>query len=906
MKPAVVSSYAAKDIQVLEGLEAVRRRPGMYVGGTDIAALHHLIYEVVDNSLTYDMPIIVSENGRLRLLPIGALVDEQMAERAEDVEIGETMQALRGEVDLKVLAFSPEDYRLAWRPVSALFRHRVNSLIYHLHLATGRQVEITAYHSLFTVRGGEVVPVRGDELQPGDYVVAPRAWVEPSAYTRQINLVEALLDLPPHVTRKFYLYGVRPALTATMRAALAPDLARPAQWNDYIHYDYLPFNLLRELPQDLIDAFDEAVVGTKYCKLPRHLAVNRALVELLGLYAAEGCVVYDRGRDHRALVFSFSLHEPELTDYTVRLIQEAFGYEARPAYVHASAQTVKVGAEIVAVLFEDILGVGARSDSKRVPDLIFNLPPDLRQRYLMAYLSGDGYPAAEFARHLLRETAPDEADRAKYAFNTASRGLACGLQYLLASLGKTWSAATLPLAEQPAAHPVTVNYRGREREYSLVRRSNVHRVDFYWNDGASYLHYIPYDEIVETCADSMVRSARRQGQIGLSRPRLKRLVEQGRLTLQGRGEAFLKGDLGLLKVTRIEPVEDYSHEWVYDVSVPDGENFVAGFGPIVCHNSIDEALAGVCDRIGVIVRPDSSVRVIDNGGGIPVDIHPEKKKPALEIVMTVLHAGGKFGGGGYKVSGGLHGVGVSAVNALSEWCEVEVRRDGAVHMQRYERGIPQEAVKVIGACPPEETGTQVTFKFDKEIFKEEIDFKCETLVQRFREMAFVTRGVTIHFCDERANREMNFYFEGGITSFVRYLNRNRQMLHPVVHAEKEVDGIGIEVAVQYTDAYNDSLYSFANTINTVDGGTHMTGLRSAMTRTVNDHARKSGLLKDNDPNFSGEDTREGLTGIVSIKHRDPQFESQTKVKLMNPEVQTAVQQVLAEAFGAYLEENPRE
>ncbi len=326
----------------------------------------------------------------------------------------------------------------------------------------------------------------------------------------------------------------------------------------------------------------------------------------------------------------------------------------------------------------------------------------------------------------------------------------------------------------------------------------------------------------------------------------------------------------------------------------------------VVDNSIDEALAGVCNQIDVTIHSDSSVTVTDNGRGIPVDLHPEKKKPALEIVMTVLHAGGKFGGGGYKVSGGLHGVGVSAVNALSEWCEVRVKREGKVHFQRYERGIPQAPVKVIGKCPPGQTGTETTFKYDKKIFKDDLDYRFDTLVQRFREMAFVTRAVTLFFLDGRAGREMSFYFEGGIKSFVRYLNRNRQVLHPVVYVEKEVEGIGIEFALQYTDAYAESVYSFANTINTVDGGTHLTGLRAAVTRGINDYARKGGLLKENDPNFSGEDTREGLTAIISVKHRDPQFESQTKVKLMNPEAQTAVQQVVGEVFGTYLEENPRE
>jgi DNA gyrase subunit B len=325
----------------------------------------------------------------------------------------------------------------------------------------------------------------------------------------------------------------------------------------------------------------------------------------------------------------------------------------------------------------------------------------------------------------------------------------------------------------------------------------------------------------------------------------------------------------------------------------------------VVDNSIDEALAGVCTRIEIIIHEDSSVTVIDNGRGIPVDMHPTEKKSALEVVMTKLHAGGKFGGGGYKVSGGLHGVGVSAVNALSEWCEVEVSRDDKVYFQRYERGHPKEPVKVIGKAKPGVSGTKTTFKFDPVIFTEAIEYRFDTLVQRFREMAFVTRGTTIYFLDERSNREETFYFEGGITSFVRYLNRNRETLHQVVHVEKDIEGIGIECAVQYTDAYTESIYCFANTINTVDGGTHLTGMRAALTRVVNDYARKSGLLKEADPNFSGDDTREGLTAIISVKHPDPQFESQTKVKLMNPEVQTYVTQVVGEAFGTFLEENPQ-
>ena len=331
----------------------------------------------------------------------------------------------------------------------------------------------------------------------------------------------------------------------------------------------------------------------------------------------------------------------------------------------------------------------------------------------------------------------------------------------------------------------------------------------------------------------------------------------------------------------------------------------------VVDNAIDEALAGVCDRINITIYADSSVSIEDNGRGIPVGPHPTKKdangKPmeTLDVVMTVIGAGGKFGGGGYKVSGGLHGVGVSAVNALSEWVVTEIKRDGKHWRQEYKRGVPQGPIKQIGKVSKEDTGTTQTFKFDKQIFTEDIDFRFDTLVQRFREMSFVTRGVTIRFADERADRKMTFYFEGGITAFVRYLNRNREGLHPVVHVEKEVENVGIEAAIQYTDSYTESVYSFANTINTIDGGTHLTGLRSSLTRVINDYARKNGLLKDADPNFSGDDTREGLTAIVSVKHPDPQFESQTKVKLMNPEVQTYVTQVVAEAFGTFLEENPQ-
>ena len=310
----------------------------------------------------------------------------------------------------------------------------------------------------------------------------------------------------------------------------------------------------------------------------------------------------------------------------------------------------------------------------------------------------------------------------------------------------------------------------------------------------------------------------------------------------------------------------------------------------VTDNSVDEALAETCDEIQISIHADATVTVVDNGRGIPVDPHPQMGKSALEVVHTVLHSGAKFGGGGYKVASGLHGVGVSAVNALAEWLEVEVKRDGKKYFQRYERGVPIAPVKVVSK-KVKGTGTKTTFLADKEIF-ETLDYKFTPLAQRFREMAFLTRGLTIIFKDERTGQERSYYFEGGIVSFVRRLNWNRNALHDPIHVEKEVNGSVVEAALQYTDVYAESIHAFANNINTVDGGTHLTGFRSALTRSINDYARKNNLLKEGDPNFSGEDVREGLTAIISVKLTDPQFESQTKAKLGNPEVKGLVESVV--------------
>jgi len=324
----------------------------------------------------------------------------------------------------------------------------------------------------------------------------------------------------------------------------------------------------------------------------------------------------------------------------------------------------------------------------------------------------------------------------------------------------------------------------------------------------------------------------------------------------------------------------------------------------IVDNSVDEALAGYCDRIEVTIHRDGSVRVWDDGRGIPVDIHPKVGKSALEVIMTTLHAGGKFGGGGYKVSGGLHGVGASVVNALSEWLEVTVRRDGKIYHQRYERGVPVTPVETIGETTPDDHGTETVFLPDRLIFRS-LDYQSAVLLQRFREVAYLTSGLTIHFVDERTDLDMTFYFEGGIVSFVRHLNRTKEVLQPQpFYVKREQNGCLVEVAIQYTDGYAESTHAFANNINTIDGGTHVTGFKAALTRAINEYARRHGLLKENDPNLSGEDVREGLTAIISVMLPEPQFEGQTKTKLGNAEVAGIVQSIVYESFTSYLEEHP--
>ena len=322
----------------------------------------------------------------------------------------------------------------------------------------------------------------------------------------------------------------------------------------------------------------------------------------------------------------------------------------------------------------------------------------------------------------------------------------------------------------------------------------------------------------------------------------------------------------------------------------------------VVDNSIDEAMAGHATTIHVTIRTDGMVIVQDDGRGVPVGKH-STGKDALEVVHTVLHAGGKFGGGGYKVSGGLHGVGVSVVNALSEWMRVESARDGSVWAQEYERGKPTGPVKKIGP-QGSRRGTTTSFLADPEMF-ETTEYSFELISQRLRESAYLTKGVWITLIDERNDRERSFYFEGGLQSFVRHLNRNKEVLHTrPIYVERREGGTAVEVALQYNDSYTENVLAFANNINTVDGGTHVTGFRAALTSSLNDWARRAGVLKDADGNLSGDDVREGLTAVISVKLTDPQFEGQTKAKLGNAEVKGQVQTAVADSLGQYLDENP--
>lgn len=909
------NSYSAEDIYVLEGLEPVRKRPGMYIGSTGVDGLHHLVWEVVDNSLTYETPVLIEDGGKIQLRKIGEVVDSAMDSNRSEVVAGKETQILRDGFEIKSLSFNPETLKLSWTPVSSLIRHRVNSEILEITLQNNRKVQITPYHSLFTLKGGEVAPIKGSELKEGSYVVVPKVFAEPENYITEIDLFEEFLKLDSKKTDSLYLYGVQQFLTDDLKV-FAKDYCRKfglrktqsgRSWSnifyDFKRFDYLPFNFARFLPEEYRVRFKECGLGNKRndgYKLKSRLPIDKDLIELLGIYTAEGTTLYSEKTNR--VVFSFGSHEEKFIGYTQALIERIFGYSAQPHYAHETATTLAIDSLVVSLIFKEVFETGRNSHKKLVPSLVFNVNHDLRERYLVAYLSGDGYPASEFQKHLFESTSPDEVSKTKFTAVSASSELADGLSYLLFSLGKTFSMGEV---KQNRDREFRVNYRGCVRVSIIKKPLCSKRIDFYWNTDSSYLNRIPAREIFQQIFWQRPYSFSLNTLGGVTQEKVLALKEAGRATINQGAWRFMQSDLGVLKVREIKKIE-YEHQWVYDFSVPSGENFVGGFSPIVIHNSIDEAMAGFAKNITIELLPGNKVSVVDDGRGIPVETHKQTKKSALETVMTTLHAGGKFGGESYKVSGGLHGVGVSVVNALSEWLKAEVCREGALYAQEYERGEPKGKVKKVGVC--KQTGTKVTFSPDPKVFLT-LDFNPKKIAEHLRQQTYLTKGVRVNFFDrrEKAPQLHGFYFDGGLKSFVNHLIRNEKPLQEeIFYVTRDQEGMNVEVAFTFIDDMEVKELSFANNIYTPDGGMHLTGFRSALTRSLNAYARGENYLKEKDENLTSDDVREGLVVVVSVKLREPQFEGQTKARLGNPEARTAVEAVVNEALKEFLEKRPAE
>ena len=916
-KEQVKQSYTAKDIQVLEGLEPVRKRPGMYIGSTGPEGLHHLIWEVFDNSITYQTPIVVRENNQIKLTEIGEFVDsyfdahKQFLEKSRDGQC----EILRKGFSADSLSFDKNDLSLSYHPISSLIRHRVNSDIYKITLQNGRQVEITPYHSLFTLQKGSVVPLKGADIKIGAPLIVPKIWPEPEKIVKSIDLIDELLMLNQAKTAKINLYHLSWLLSSDSDLAekiksQIPQWTRSRHranvWQDYIRYDYLPFNFIRFLSSEDVTKIKSAYpkIGNKNSSnwtLSHLLPVNRELLELLGLFAAEGSVtVSDKKSGASRVTLSFGAHERGLIEYASRLLTNVFDCIFEERYVHETARTLVANSSMLALIFKDIFGAGTHSGFKEVPDLIFNVDANLRTRYLVGYMSGDGYPTKVWIKHLIEGTLPSEEERKKFTAVSKSKKLICGLSYLLSTLNKTYSYGERK--RTAGRRFITINYKGQKRQTELHSQEISYALDFYWNTASSYINYLPVNEIIEKISYKRPYSFSVSAS-GIENGKAVRLFNEGRLTINTAALKFIYSDLGVLRVKKVEKIK-YDHPWVYDISVPDGENFVGGFAPVILHNSLDEAMAGYAHTIEVVLMADNKVRVSDDGRGIPTDPHPKLKKSALELAATTLHAGGKFEQGVYKVSGGLHGVGLSVVNALSIWMRAEIHRKPDIFVQEYKIGKPTGPVKKVGTT--KKTGTIITFQPDPSIFKE-INFDLTTILNHLRQQAYLTKGIKVTVKDERdkITHDYTFYFEGGIVSYVEYLNRSEEAKHKTVfYVAKEQDNIFVEVAMQYVDEISGKELSFANNVHTVEGGMHLTGFKSAITRTLNDYARKNAFLKEKDDNLSGDDVREGLTSIISVKLKDPQFEGQTKAKLGTPDARTAVETVINTELSDWLERNP--
>ena len=908
--------YTAKDIYVLKGLEPVRLRPGMYIGSTGIDGLHHLIWEVVDNSLTYQTPLLIKEEGKTRIVKIGELIDGRFADESVEESSKDTAEVLRGKLNIEALSFDPSDLKLKFQPVQSLIRHKVNSEIFKITLQNGRQIEITPYHSLFTLKQGEILPIKGADLKVGSPIIVPKIWPEVENPIKEIDLIDEFLKLSSDKTEGIYLCSVKNLLTSEIYEKLKDILVKMAGktetqhsaniFYDYKRYDYLPFNLLRELSDTEIKIFGkQCLIKTRKnekIKIKPKLQINRQLVELLGIFGAEGSVVKNNKAQENRVVFSFGSHETELIKYVCDLISNVFGVEITPHYAHETARTVAIDSYLISLIFNDVIKTGQNSSSKRIPDLIFNLQANLRKRYLIAFLAGDGYPSKIFVKHLVRNVEPNETERQKFNLTAKSKSFVGEFSYLLSSLNKTYSYCERKKKRE--IRFIKINYKGVSKTSEIKSQKISYALDFYWNTRSSYINYLPTEEVISDISWKRPYSFSLDAYGGVSAEKVSMLLTQNRITVYPPASNFLNSDLGVLRVKKIEKIK-YIHPWVYDISVPNGENFVSGFSPIIAHNCLDEAMAGYAKNIEVVLLPNSRVRISDDGRGIPVEKHADTKKSALETVMTTLHAGGKFGGDAYKVSGGLHGVGISVVCALSSYMLSQVERDGGIYQQEYFRGVPKTLLKRIGDS--KKTGTIQIFDADPQIFSE-IKYEPKRILSHLRQQAYLTKGVKITFCDERTKGEESvytFYFEGGVGSYVRYLiQRNTPRHSNIFSINAEKDGIWVEAAFQYTQEMECTEESFANNIYTIEGGTHVSGFRTALTRSLNDYARREGFLKEKDENFSGDDVREGLTAVISVKLHTPQFEGQTKAKLGNPEAKTAVEAVILRGLSDYLERNP--
>lgn len=925
-------SYTAKDIQVLEGLEPVRKRPGMYIGSTGPEGLHHLIWEVFDNSVTYQTPIIIRENGRIKLTEAGRFLDscfdvhKNFVEKSHDGKC----EILRKGFSVESLSFNNRDLSLSYHPASSLIRHKVNSDILRITLQNGRQVEITPYHSLFTLKKGEVVPIKGADVAVSTALIVPKIWPEVEQPVKSIDLIDEFLRLDSGKTAKIHLYGLTQLLSddVDLAAKIKSQIPqwtksrhRANIWQDYMRYEYLPFNYIRFLLPEDLEKIKSAYpkLGNKNnggWKIPFTVPITRELLELLGIFAAERSVSVSNNKSGACRVtFSFGSHEREFIDHTKHLLEFVFQCDVEECYVHETARALVVNSSTLALILRDVIGTGTNSGSKRVPDIVFNVNADFRARFLIGYMSGDGYPTKSWIRHLIANTSPSEDERNKFTAVSKSKEMISGLSYLLSTLDKTYSYSERKrLAKERF---ITVNYKGRTRQGELHPQEVSYALDFYWNTNSSYINYLPVQEIIEKISYKRPYSFSVSAS-GIESGKALRLFDEGRLTINTDALRFISSDLGVLRVRKIEKI-NYDYPWVYDLSVPEGENFVGGFSPVCLHNSLDEAMAGYAKNIEVALLSDNKVRVSDDGRGIPTDPHPKLKKSALELAATTLHAGGKFEQGAYKVSGGLHGVGLSVVNALSTWMRAEVHRKPDIFVQEYKIGKPLGPVKKVGKT--NKTGTTITFQPDPSIFAT-IDFDLTTILNHLRQQAYLTKGVKVTVTDERnpikylskrQNKEITevpshtFYFEGGIVSYVGYLNRSEEAKHKTIfYVAKEQDNIFVEVAMQYVDEISGKELSFANNVHTTEGGMHLTGFKSAITRTLNDYARKNSFIKEKDDNLSGDDVREGLTSIISVKLKDPQFEGQTKAKLGTPDARTAVETVINVEFADWLERNPND